>query len=217
MKRIHIMTLAALFVAGNASAIEELPESCRPKIGETALALADNAEAAQLQCDIDRAAVLSNRSEAMFGSNPEPLIHIVDTASPSGAAYIYDITDTGGTLFLDARSVPSDTDREDRIPICHLQTQLPSPVANNVAISLLSAAEADVPAYGARERMVINADGSRSYELLLNTHDIVTRIETVDGVRHFSRHADATDAIAKLNKSIIGVANFSDGWVCNTN
>ena len=65
--------------------------------------------------------------------------------------------------------------------------------------------------------MVVNADGSRSYELLLASHDIITSIETTNGLKQFSRHSEATDIIAELNRSVIGVANFSDGWVCKSN
>ena len=63
MSRLGLLLLSALLVAGAASAAEETPESCRPKVAGTALALAGDAESAQLQCDIDRAAQLAARSE----------------------------------------------------------------------------------------------------------------------------------------------------------
>ena len=68
-----------------------------------------------------------------------------------------------------------------------------------------------------RTSRITNADGSRSSELLLSSHDVITSIETTGGLRYFSRHAEASDPIAELNRSVIGVANFSDGWVCETN
>ena len=208
MRYIPIFTLGALLVAGTAHAIENLPASCHSPTGQ----------AAKLQCDLDRADQVAERSDDIYGYTAKPIVRIVDTDSPSGSAYVYDIVDANGTLLLDARSVPESTAGGSApIPACRLQRQLPDNVANKVALSLLFAAEPAVPAYGKREKMVINADGSRSYELLLTSHDIITRIETVDGMRDFSRHAEATDKIADLNRSVIGVANFSDGWVCKTN
>ncbi|MDX1292371.1 MAG: hypothetical protein R3265_06155 [Hyphomonas sp.] len=216
MTRTSLIALGVLVLAGSAHAIEEQPESCRPKVAGTALALADEADQAQLQCDIDRAKLITERADTIFDPSAAPLLRIVDTAAPSGAAYVYDVVDADGTMMLDARTVPVDTEAASRIPLCRLQTQLPAPVASKVALSLLTASDASLPAYGAREKMVINADGSRSYELLLASHDIITSIETTDGLRQFSRHAEATDTIAELNRSVIGVANFSDGWVCKS-
>ncbi|HAO37262.1 MULTISPECIES: hypothetical protein [unclassified Hyphomonas] len=217
MTRTSLIALGVLFLAGNAHAIEEQPESCRPKVAGSALALADDADQAQLQCDIDRAALIADRADATFDSSNDPILRIVDTAAPSGAAYVYDIVDADGTMMLDARTVPVDSDTNTHIPLCRLQTQLPAPVASKVALSLLTTSDAGLPAYGAREKMVVNADGSRSYELLLASHDIITSIETTNGLKQFSRHSEATDIIAELNRSVIGVANFSDGWVCKSN
>ena len=214
IKAFQFLVLGAAFTVQFAHADETLPKSCRPEI--VGAALGNQAESAQLQCDIDRAALLGARSETLFSTYPDTVVRIVDTDSPSGAAYIYDVINVDGTMMLDARSVPSDMDDERHVPVCRLQRQLPGPVANDVAISLLTATKPDVPSYGPRERMVINDDGSRTYELLLDTHDIITSIKTADGLRQFSRHAQATDEIARLNTGIIGVANFSDGWVCNT-
>ena len=214
---IKFLVFAALLGVGVASAAEEPPESCRPKVAGSALALADDADQAQLQCDIDRAALIADRADATFDSSNDPILRIVDTAAPSGAAYVYDIVDADGTMMLDARTVPVDSDTNTHIPLCRLQTQLPALVASKVALSLLTTSDAGLPAYGAREKMVVNADGSRSYELLLASHDIITSIETTNGLKQFSRHSEATDIIAELNRSGIGVANFSDGWVCKSN
>ena len=217
MTRTSLIALGVLFLAGSAHAIEEQPESCRPKVAGSALALADEAEQAQLQCDIDRAELITDRADVTFNTASDPILRIVDTAAPSGSAYVYDIVDADGTMMLDARTVPVDADADTRIPLCRLQTQLPAPVASKVALSLLTASDSDLPAYGAREKMVINADGSRSFELLLSSHDIITSIETTDGLKQFSRHSETNYTIAELNRSVIGVANFSDGWVCNAN
>ena len=169
MTRTSLIALGVLFLAGNAHAIEEQPESCRPKVAGSALALADDADQAQLQCDIDRAALIADRADATFDSSNDPILRIVDTAAPSGAAYVYDIVDADGTMMLDARTVPVDSDTNTHIPLCRLQTQLPAPVASKVALSLLTTSD------------------------------------------------EATDIIAELNRSVIGVANFSDGWVCKSN
>ncbi|MAN45621.1 MAG: hypothetical protein GYB49_03375 [Alphaproteobacteria bacterium] len=218
MKLASLFAISFTLTAGTAQALEEQPESCRLiSSGNGAIAVPYTDADAQLQCDIDRAQLVSERARDIFGDSPSPIITIVDTKSPSGTAYVYDISDVSGTMMLDARSVPGMQNTASPVPPCRLQTQLPENVANKAALSLLFAAEPDIPAYGTRQKMVVNTDGSRSYELLLSSHDIITHIETVEGQRDFSRHADATDKIADLNRSVIGVANFSDGWVCNTN
>ncbi|HBQ50283.1 MAG TPA: hypothetical protein DD728_15645 [Hyphomonas atlantica] len=215
MRKASLLAIAAFCLGGTAIAQENLPETCRGNVSSAAYMAPDEAAKADLQCDIDRAERLVARASTIFDADPAPLLRIVDTAAPSGAAYIYDIVDWSGTMMLDARTVP--VAENVRIPMCRVQTQLPANVANQVALSLLTASDAELPAYGTREKMITNADGSRSFELLLSSHDIVTSIETTSGLRQFSRHAEATDPIAELNRSVIGVANFSDGWVCNAN
>jgi len=215
MRRPALIAITAICLAGTAAAEERLPDSCRGDISSAAYMAPEEAAQADLQCDIDRADILVARARTIFDADPAPLLRIVDTAAPSGASYIYDVVDWSGTMMLDARTVP--VEDEVRIPMCRVQTQLPANVASKVALSLLTASDANHPAYGAREKMVINDDGSRSFELLLTSHDIVTSIETTSGLRHFSRHAEATDPIAELNRSVIGVANFSDDWVCQSN
>ena len=91
MTRTSLIALGVLFLAGGAHAIEEQPESCRPKVAGTALALAGDAERAQMKCDIDRAAQLVARSDRRAATAPRPVVRVVDTASPSGTAYIYDV------------------------------------------------------------------------------------------------------------------------------
>jgi len=51
--------------------------------------------------------------------------------------------------------------------------------------------------------------------LLLDSHDVVSRVQTASGTRDFSRHIRQSDDVAKLNELIIGVANVSSGWDCN--
>lgn len=215
MKRVLLLAFLSAGLIGPAVAEEVLPESCQPKVAGVALALAGEADAALLQCDVDRAAILQARSDAIFGPLTDPLVQIVDTASPSGAAYVYGVTKVNGAMFLDARSVPSDMDDDRKVPVCHLSTLLPDTVIRQVETALTETASAEVPGYAERMEVVINPDGSRKSVLLLDTHDIITTIRTAGGERHFSRHVRQTDKVAKLNELLIGVANVSDGWECN--
>lgn len=211
-----LVTCLAASVAGPALAEEQLPDSCKPEVAGGALALSDDADAAQLQCDVDRAAILASRSDALFGTIADPLVRIVDTISPSGAAYVYTITEDQGAMTLDARSVPADMDNDRNVPICHLNAALADDVSGKVSAALVEAASPDVPGYAERKEMVANPDGSRKWALILDPHDVITMVRTADGVRNFSRHIRQTeDTVGKLNQLIIGVANVSDGWDCN--
>lgn len=210
-----LLPLIAAAFAAPALAQGAEPASCQPKVAGVALALADEADAARLQCDVDRAAILVKRSEVLFGPVTNPLVQIVDTAAPSGAAYVYAVSDVQGTMILDARSVPSDLSEPGRVPVCHLRTLVPDAIARQVSISLLETASPDVPGYAERMEVVTNPDGSRRSVLLLDSHDVITTIQTASGERNFSRHIRQTDKVAKLNELIIGVANVSDGWDCN--
>ena len=215
MKRLLLLPLFAACLAGPALAEDPLPESCKPKVAGVALALADEADEAQLQCDVDRAAILEKRSEAFFGPVVNPLVRIVDTISPSGAAYVYAVTDVQGAMILDARTVPADMDNTAKVPVCHLRTLMPEAVGKQVSIALLETASPDVPGYAERMEVIVNPDGSRKSVLLLDSHDVISTVQTASGERHFSRHARQTDKVSKLNDLIIGVANVSDGWECN--
>ena len=194
---------------------DDVPESCRPKVAGTALALADEAEAAQLQCDIDRAALLSARSEMLFNVSIDSDVRIVDTASPSGAAYVYDIIDKNGQLSLDARSVPTEQQARGRTPVCRLRTQVDAAASQQIRDAAASIVAEKLPHYGKREQVEMNPDGSRRVTLLLDTHDIITTVAAPDGPQSFSRHALSTDAVTALNTLIIGIANKSSDWVCN--
>lgn len=173
-------------------------------------ALSTSPDAAQMSCDLERAAKIRDRARKIYGVQPESQIEIIDTASPSGAAYIYNVLNDGTHLRLDARSVP-----DGRGPRCHLQTPIADDTANALASLIVTAADAAVPDYGAREDVKINADGSRSVRLVINSHDIITRAQTPSGERNFSRHAGSDDPVNQINNLVIGVANVSPDWVCS--
>lgn len=194
---------------------QELPESCQPQASSAGL-IADQIDAAKLQCDVDKAALISARSATQFIVDQNPLVRVVDTVSPSGSAYIYDVVEENGVLLLDARNVPMADEPASHALNCRLRVLLPDETANLVAMTRQSAAKSSVPGYGPREEVVINPDGSRKHVLLFDTHDIITHIETASGPRDFSRHARASDSVAQLNAALIGVANVSDQWVCQT-
>ncbi len=172
--------------------------------------LSTSPDAAQMSCDLERAAKISDRARKIYGVQPDAQIEIIDTASPSGAAYIYKVLNDGMHLRLDARSVP-----DGRGPRCRLQATIADDTANALASLLVKAADAAVPDYGAREDVKINADGSRSVRLAIESHDIITRAQTASGERKFSRHAGSDDPVSQLNNLVIGVANVSPDWVCS--
>ena len=216
MKRLFALPLLMFCLAAPALAETPVPESCKPRIAGVALAVAKDADKAQLTCDVDRADIFEGRADAIFGDVVNPLIRVVDlTVSPSGAVYVYSVSDVQGAMILDARSVPADLDKPDSVPVCHLHTLMPDDAASDVSIGLLKAASPSLPGYAERMEVVINPDGSRRSVLLLDSHDVVSRVQTANGERNFSRNIRQTDDVAKLNELIIGVANVSDGWDCN--
>ena len=216
MKRLFALPLLMICLAAPALAETPVPESCKPRIAGVALAVAKDADKAQLTCDVDRADIFEGRADAIFGDVVNPLIRVVDlTVSPSGAVYVYSVSDVQGAMILDARSVPADLDKPDSVPVCHLHTLMPDDAASDVSIGLLKAASPNLPGYAERMEVVINPDGSRRSVLLLDSHDVVSRVQTANGERNFSRNIRQTDDVAKLNELIIGVANVSDGWDCN--
>jgi hypothetical protein len=80
-----------------------------------------------------------------------------------------------------------------------------------------AAVKAAPPAfYGPREAVTVNPDGSRSIRLILDSHDIITRLGTGEGALTFSRIAVTEDDITLLNNLVIGVANFIGDWTCGT-
>lgn len=212
MKKLITLAIAAGFMTCGAMAAQEEPESCKPKVGGTTLALAHEIEQAQLQCDLDKAALIAEESERLFETYFEPAIRIVDTATPSGAAYVYDIVDSNNRLTLDVRRVPVSEDK--RVGSCRLRTTLDDATGQIIANHTGQIMAAQPAAYGKREEVIINADGSRNVKLLLESHDIITVIETDQGEFAYSRHAKSKDPVNDLNTLIIGVANASNGWQC---
>jgi len=193
-----------------AFAAEAQSDGCSAALSNAAYAADMSPEAARMRCDIDRAARIRERANALYGGGTKSLIQIVDTASPSGAAYVYDVLPDGKRLRLDARSVP-----DGRGPRCRLGVNIPDDTANSVSILLTQAADPSVPDYGPREEVTVNPDGSRSVRLVIESHDIITRADTENGSRNFSRHARSDDPVSRLNNLVIGVANVSSGWICN--
>ena len=168
---------------------------------------------ARLDCDVARAAAIAGRGEGLFGAPPEAWLRIVDTESASGAAYVYYVIEEGPYQMLEARSVPGASGTKG--PSCKLRTALPLDVAGRVKDAAAAISAAPPAAYGPREAVTMNPDGSRSIRLILDSHDIITRINAGDNVLNFSRLAGVEDAVTELNNLVIGVANFSGDWSCD--
>lgn len=184
--------------------------TCETALLNAAYSPAANPDEARLSCDVDRAAGIRDRARQIYGLRFDSMVEIIDTASPSGAAYVYNVLADGAKLTLDARSVP-----DGKGPRCRLQVPLADDKANELTILLSRASDPSVPGYGPREDVTVNPDGSRSVRLVFDSHDIITRAETAAGVRSFSRHAGSDDPVSRLNNLVIGIANVSPGWVCN--
>lgn len=173
-------------------------------------------DAERLRCDVDRAGKILDRAINLHGPQPAgSMIEIVDTTSPSGAAYVYTIFETGADTMLDARSIP-DQARNGNPPACSLRTWVADDTANAMSAALMRIGNGELPGYGPREEVTVNPDGSRSVRLIIDSHDIITRIEAAGETKHFSRHAGSEDEITRLNNLVIDVANRSSGWSCNT-
>ena len=193
-----ILALAALPLAAAAQAAP-----CAP--------LTNDAE--RLACDAGRADVIVARGEQLFGAAPEDWLRIVDTVSPSGASYVYSVSEDGPYLLLEARSVPR-RDAGENAPACQLRTTLPLDVATKVKTAAAAIAAAPPSFYGPREAATVNPDGSRSIRLIVDSHDIITRLGNGEAALTFSRLAATEDDITELNNLVIGVANFSGDWTC---
>ncbi|MFN7054461.1 hypothetical protein [Hyphomonas sp.] len=198
--------LASLVLIGAPLALAE-PESC-------AVPPSGSYEGARLSCDLDRAARIMQRTEILQGPLRPAKLSIVDTMAPSGSAYVYTVYGQNGWSFLEARSVPV-SEAARRAPSCRLDTMLPADVSQSLD-SLTRQIESDTPAaYGAREEVTHNPDGSRTLRLVLDSHDIVTRIGPAGSGQYFSRHAGSDDPVSRLNQLVIGVANVSSAWSCD--
>ena len=172
-------------------------------------------DAERLACDAGRADVIVSRGEKLFGPAPEDWLRIVDTVSPSGASYVYSVSEDGPYLLLEARSVPR-RDAGGNAPACQLRTTLPLDVATKVKEAAAAIEAAPPVFYGPREAVTVNPDGSRRIRLILDSHDIITRLGTGEDALTFSRLAATEDNITELNNLVIGVANFSGDWTCGT-
>ncbi|MBK8198370.1 MAG: hypothetical protein IPK75_08360 [Acidobacteria bacterium] len=204
--RAGLAALAACFLPMVAAA---QADNCASDLLNAAFLSDTSPDTAKLNCDLDRAAKIRDRARLFYGPRSDAIIEITDTASPSGAAYLYDVMTDGAGVRLDARSVP-----DGKGPHCRLQTKLPDDTANAMTILLGQVSDASVPSYGPREEVTVNADGSRTVRLVIESHDIITRTQTENGVRQFSRHAGSDDPVTRLNNLVIGVANVSPNWVC---
>jgi len=202
--------LAGLGVCAAPFAAAAQGAGCDSALPNAPYAADAGSDAAKMRCDLERASLIRNRAVSLYGARAPSLIEIIDTASPSGAAYVYDVLADGPKLRLEARSVP-----DGRRPRCRLQSTLPDDTANALGILLTQSASPDVPDYGAREEVKLNPDGSRTVRLVIDSHDIITRADTENGARNFSRHAGSDDPVSRLNNLVIGIANVSPGWVCN--
>jgi hypothetical protein len=185
------------------------PQSCSSDLMAASYRTDETPEAARLRCDLDRAAGILDRASELYASRVDALVEIIDTASPSGAAYVYSVVAEGANLRLQARSVP-----DGRGPRCELQAALPDETASSVSQLLSAISSPAIPDYGPREEVTVNPDGSRSLRLIIDSHDIITHAETPAGIRSFSRHAGSSDPVSRLNQLVIDVANVSPGWTC---
>ncbi len=211
MIRARILAAALLLAAPPSLALAE-PESCLPE--RLASPATDSADTLRLRCDIDRAGEIARKAELLHGALPEARIEIVDTYSPSGSAYVYSVYEEHGWKFLEARSVPW-AGGNGRPAACRMGTTLPGDVVSELT-ELLGSIDADAPAaYGPREESTLNPDGSRTVRLILDSHDVITRLDLPGGEKHFSRHARSEDEINRLNNLVIGVANLSSAWSCD--
>ncbi len=186
-------------IAASAGA-ETLPEPCSGAL---------LSEQARLSCDTARADALIDAAAATFGAPASPSLTIVDTKAPSGAAYVYHVFASGDGWALDARSVPQAGGLA-----CRLITQLPQELAERAGALAGSALAMALPAYGPREEIEINPDGSRRMRLVLDSHDVITDIFDRGKLHRFSRHAGFDDEITRLNALVIDHANRSSDWYC---
>jgi hypothetical protein len=196
------LALAALTVAALPFTAAAQTVSCAPSTNDEA----------RLECDMARASAIAAEGERLFGAAAEDWLRIVDTESASGLAYVYYVIEEGPYQLLEARAIPGGS--AGAAPACRLRTALPLDVAEKVTLAA-AGLTADPPgSYGARETVSINADGSRSIRLIVDSRDVITRLKAGDSVLNFSRLAAAEDDVTALNNLVIGVANFSGDWSC---
>lgn len=199
------LAFAACLLAALPLAAVAQPAACPPLVSDQA----------RLDCDVIRANSISANGERLFGPAAGDWLTIVDTAAPSGSSYVYYVTEEAPYLMLEARAVPR-AGNESSAPACRLRTTLPLDTAEAVKAAAGHLAANPPAGYGSREEVTLNPDGSRSIRLVVDSHDIVTRIHTGDTDFSFSRLASATDEVTRLNNLVIGIANFSSDWNCES-
>jgi hypothetical protein len=214
MKYFACSIALALWAALPALAAGETLARCAPQLINAAPAGSAEEQAARLACDTDRAERLAVRAEVAFGPAAAFLVRVVETAAPSGAAYVYDVFETGDAVELHVRSVPGEQGGARPPPLCQLRVTLAPEAAQSFAALHKAASGSDAAAYGAREETTLNADGSRTVKLIVDGHDIVSTLMRPDGPRVYSRIAGSGDPVADLNAHIIDIANRSAGWSC---
>lgn len=196
---------AACLLAALPFAAAAQPAACPPLVSDQA----------RLDCDLLRAKTISADGERLFGPAAGEWLTIVDTGSPSGLSYVYQVTEEKPYLLLEARAIPG-ADSQSTTPACRLRTTLPLDTADAIRAATANLISNPPMGYGSREEVRLNPDGSRSIRLIVDSRDIVTRIQTGDAVFSFSRLASATDEVTHLNNLVIGVANFSSDWNCES-
>lgn len=201
--------LVSLFACGLPMMAAAQTSGCTGDLINAAYSASATPETARLNCDLERASKIRDRARQYYGASGEPVVEIIDTASPSGAAYIYSVLADGPKMRLEARSVP-----DGRGPRCQMKATLPDDTANAMSILMAQLSDDGVPDYGPREDVKVNPDGSRTVRLVFDSHDIITRTITERGTRNFSRHAGSDDPVNRLNNLVIDVANVSPLWSC---
>lgn len=168
---------------------------------------------AALQCDVAEANALVDRANSLHDVVNHPQLRVVDTSSPSGTGYIYDVMQATTGLDLDVRTV-SLTSEDASAPVCRLRTRLDRLSSEQLNNALFELSLSGEPKYAPREQTFKNIDGSNRVVLLYDAKDILTTVRMDGNTQHYSRHDKSDDAVTALNDRIIAIANRSDGWVC---
>jgi len=172
----------------------------------------EEVHAAALKCDIINAQSLVLKADELYNANNDPMLRVIDTSSPSGYAYIYDVMPISSGLQMDVRIVSED---DTPAPVCRLRKTLAQFDADAISNAVSTLAVGTEPFYAPREKVFNNIDGSHRVELLLDAKDVLTSLSIDGTTRHYSRHDQSNDRVTALNDRITEIANRSDGWVCN--
>ena len=204
MRKPGLPLLTMLFLL-MATPVHAQAGSCSPPPGN---------DSDRLACDIERSDRILQAAAGFYGLRPdEAIVQIVDTVSASGSAYVYLLTEEGGQTWLEAGSVP-DAGTPSATLLCHLRLMLEDETAKTLIGHLTRISEEDLPAYGPREDVVVNPDGSRRVRLALESHDLITSIRNASGRKYFSRHAGSSDPVIRFNRTVTGISDQSSEWNC---